>query len=248
MIAEKGVAYHHSGLAPNMRRAVESLLKDGLIDFCVATMGLSIGINFSVRSALIADLERPGELGPVLYSRSETLQMLGRAGRRGRDPVGLSLWPSLETYKKLGADQPRDRVKSQLRRDPTTFLGLVSRGFSLDNLEDFYSKSFLRFQKPQVDLRILSKKSLAAFLKADPAKLPCYSPLSEWVEFKAKGASKCSGCAYRMDCHKHLKKRQSGDLVSLQTHLHAIGCLDAEGGLTNFGHFARFFHKMAVFF
>ena len=64
-------------------------------------MGLSLGINFSVRSTMITDFSRPGEKGPTEYSQSEILQMLGRAGRRGKDDVGWSLWPTLEHYKKM---------------------------------------------------------------------------------------------------------------------------------------------------
>ena len=102
LVEETGIAYHHSGLPPSVRATVESLLKDGIIRICVATSGLSLGINFSVKSTIIADKKRPGDQGMERYSSSDVLQMTGRAGRRGKDLVGYSLWPSLSHYQSMG--------------------------------------------------------------------------------------------------------------------------------------------------
>lgn len=147
MLQTYGVGFHHSGLAPGARLAVEILVKQGLLRFCAATMGLSIGINFSVRSAIISDYERPGSTGFTQYSPSEVLQMLGRAGRRGRDVVGFSLWHSLESYKRLKSGV-REHCESRLRNDPTTFLGLVGQGLDLAAIQKFYDKGFQAFSRP----------------------------------------------------------------------------------------------------
>lgn len=147
MLQTYGVGFHHSGLAPGARMAVEILVKQGLLRFCAATMGLSIGINFAVRSAVISDYERPGSTGFTSYSPSEVLQMLGRAGRRGRDVVGFSLWHSLESYKRLRS-RTREFCESRLRNDPTTFLGLVGQGLNLPAIQKFYEKGFQAFSKP----------------------------------------------------------------------------------------------------
>ena len=130
MIQTYGVGYHHSGLAPAARIAIERLVKDGLLRFCVATMGLSLGINFSVRSSIIADYQRPGENGMTPYAEGEILQMLGRAGRRGKDVIGFSIWPSIEAFVRQGGSK-REPCNSRLRTDPTTLLGLIGRGLNL---------------------------------------------------------------------------------------------------------------------
>lgn len=127
LITKYGIAYHHSGLTPPVRHAIELLVKEGALRFCFATMGLSIGINFSVRSTLISDCSRPGERGITEYGASEILQMTGRAGRRGKDVVGFTLWPSLVYYDRF-ANTQREAGFSNLRKDATTFLGLISRG------------------------------------------------------------------------------------------------------------------------
>ena len=154
-----GVGFHHSGLAPQARIGIETLVKDGLLRFCSATMGLSIGINFSVRSALISDYKRPSESGLTEYDASEVLQMLGRAGRRGRDAVGFSLWPSWQSFAKFGGAS-RDACFSQLRADPTTFLGLVGQGYSMADIERFYGKSFSQYKTPKGALRVLRAERL----------------------------------------------------------------------------------------
>ncbi len=86
------VAYHHSGLSYAQRAGlVEPLAKAGQLRAVVATLGLSAGINFSLRSVLITSgsyhhdhLER--EIAP-----HDLLQMIGRAGRRGLDETGYVL-------------------------------------------------------------------------------------------------------------------------------------------------------------
>lgn len=91
-LLSRRVAYHHSGLSYAQRAGViEPLAKAGQLRAVVATLGLSAGINFSLRSVLITansyrhdHLER--EIAP-----HDLLQMIGRAGRRGLDDVGYVL-------------------------------------------------------------------------------------------------------------------------------------------------------------
>lgn len=86
------VAYHHSGLSYAQRAGViEPLAKAGQLRAVVATLGLSAGINFSLRSVLItASSYRHDELDREIAPH-DLLQMIGRAGRRGLDEVGYVL-------------------------------------------------------------------------------------------------------------------------------------------------------------
>jgi superfamily II DNA/RNA helicase len=101
------VAYHHSGLSYAQRAGViEPLAKAGQLRAVVATLGLSAGINFSLRSVLITassyrhdHLER--EIAP-----HDLLQMIGRAGRRGLDEFGYVL---------ISSSTPRMRRAEPLR-------------------------------------------------------------------------------------------------------------------------------------
>jgi hypothetical protein len=240
MIQGYGVAYHHSGLAAPARMAVEYLVKNGLLRFCTATMGLSLGINFSVRSTVISDYQRPGEAGFTNYAPSEVLQMLGRAGRRGRDAVGFSMWPSPEAFIKFGAAR-RENVNSRLKNDPTTFLGLVGRGYSLRGLEHFYGKSFRRFQDKNVDLSLVTRSRLGKKLNADD--MPCESPAAHFARFWTEDKdSACYTCKYRKNaCHPYLEAKTAGNLTALHLHLHATGALNMNESLSSFGSIARYF-------
>jgi superfamily II RNA helicase len=245
MIQSFGVAYHHSGLQPPVRVAVEGLVKEGLLKYCTATMGLSLGINFSVRSAVISDFDRPGEAGFTAYAPSEVLQMLGRAGRRGKDAVGYSLWPDVMSYRKLGQPK-RERIESRLKNDPATFLGLIGRGYTIKGIEAFYRKSFLRFGDSSVDLSLVTKDILLKKLGVENT--PCSSPMHAIAEWQFKLPSPCDHCNLKSSCHSYLKARMTSDLASLHLHLHRIGALDGEEKLTPFGNIARFFpHNGGLF-
>jgi hypothetical protein len=104
------VAYHHSGLDYRLRAGViEPLAKNGQIRVVVATTGLAAGINFSLRSVLVTDTQyRYGEELRRIRP-DELLQMFGRAGRRGIDPVGYVL---------TGAEKPRLRDARSLTLQP----------------------------------------------------------------------------------------------------------------------------------
>jgi hypothetical protein len=86
------VAFHHSGLG-YMQRAglVEPLAKGGQLRVVVATLGLSAGINFSLRSVLVTGTSFNAGGIPREVSPAELLQMFGRAGRRGLDEQGFVL-------------------------------------------------------------------------------------------------------------------------------------------------------------
>ncbi len=237
MITVYGVVYHHSGLTPPIRLAVEMLVKAGLVRFCFATMGLSLGINFSVRSTLISDASRPGERGVTEYGASEVLQMTGRAGRRGKDVVGFSLWPSLVYYKRFAKTQ-RDDGFSNLRKDSTTFLGLISRGYSIAQIERVYAKSFLKYKMPKVDVTLLTADKLARQVSDH---IPCSSPVHEFTAFRDDRDALCHGCPYRKKCHPILRKLVLGDLSRLHSHLHHIGALNDKDQLSAYGEIARLF-------
>lgn len=86
------VAFHHSGLSYAQRAlVVEPLAKAGQLRVVVATMGLAAGINFSMRSVLIAGTTYMAGPFEKRVSSAELLQMYGRAGRRGLDTHGYAL-------------------------------------------------------------------------------------------------------------------------------------------------------------
>ena len=245
MIQNFGVSFHHSGLAPLARLAIETLVKDGHLQFCVATMGLSLGINFSVKSTVISDAVRPGDSGFTPYQASEILQMTGRAGRRGRDVVGFSCWLNRKYFTKFGGTN-RDPCQSRLKNDPTTFLGLISRGFSLGKIEQFYSKSFQKFKSPRVDVKLIRPDRLEK--KLGVISLPCQSPCHEFSAYHEQKNSLCYDCPEKDRCHDYISDWcLEGNLSRLHEHLHKIGALNAENELSAFGELGRYFPQSGGF-
>lgn len=89
---KRGVAFHHSGLSAFQRsQIVEALAKSGKLSVVVATTGLGAGINFSMRSVIVADREYESMGVSHTLRPDELLQMYGRAGRRGLDSVGYAI-------------------------------------------------------------------------------------------------------------------------------------------------------------
>lgn len=86
------IAFHHSGLSYAARAGViEPLAKAGQLRVVVATMGLAAGINFSLRSVVLAAASYRRDAVEQPLRPDEILQMWGRAGRRGIDEVGYVL-------------------------------------------------------------------------------------------------------------------------------------------------------------
>ncbi|KAF6004020.1 hypothetical protein F1559_000175 [Cyanidiococcus yangmingshanensis] len=113
----EGIAAHHAGMLPLWKALIEQLFQANLIKVVFATETLAAGINMPARSTVVTALsKRAGSEGIVRLTPNEFLQMAGRAGRRGMDPVGYvvvmqSAWePSAQTAFQLlqrGADPLR---------------------------------------------------------------------------------------------------------------------------------------------
>jgi superfamily II RNA helicase len=93
-LAERGIAYHHSGLLPILKEIIEILFSRGLIKLLFATETFAVGLNMPTKTVLFFGLEKYSEDSNCLrpLRTDEYLQMAGRAGRRGLDPVGTVIY------------------------------------------------------------------------------------------------------------------------------------------------------------
>lgn len=244
MIRRHGIAFHHSGLIPPGRVAIESLLKEGLLRVCSGTMGISLGVNFAVRSALISDLSRPSEGGETRYSASEVMQMLGRAGRRGKDTHGFSMWMNLGRYveqKPTG----REPCRSSLKFDPTTVLGILGQKESMAYLSYFYRKSFfMRGRDPQ-QVMIIDHELISATLYKDFKMeiLACEdipSTFKKYHKGQQRSQIPCNRCPARIPCHNVMTQSRQSTLQKIISHLSEIGAIEGQVP-TLMGQLARHF-------
>jgi superfamily II DNA/RNA helicase len=88
------IAYHHAGMPPRVRQAVEQAVRDRQIEFVVATTTLAEGVNFPFSSVIVQSLalkEAPEAGKPSRYAPitpRSFWNIAGRAGRPGFDAEG----------------------------------------------------------------------------------------------------------------------------------------------------------------
>ncbi|CAO1305584.1 unnamed protein product [Diamesa hyperborea] len=116
-----GCAFHHAGLSTEERDLIEMGFKEGLIRILIATSTLSSGVNLPARRVIIRSPMFAGKMMSNLTYR----QMIGRAGRKGKDVLGESILicdkTNFNTGKKL-MTAPLDPIKSCLNADGNAHL------------------------------------------------------------------------------------------------------------------------------
>ena len=88
----KGIAFHHSGLLPLLKEALEILFSKGLIKLMFCTETFAVGINMPTKTVLFLSLSKYDDRGIRLLRTDEYIQMAGRAGRRGKDTFGTVIY------------------------------------------------------------------------------------------------------------------------------------------------------------
>ena len=148
----RGVAMHHAGMLPSAKEAVERLFIDGLVKVVFATETLSLGLNMPARACVVSSFTKFDGTSFHSLTAGELTQLMGRAGRRGIDPVGHGV-----ILKEADVDI-RDiydaaiggemSVDSKFAPTYTMVLGLL-RTRTVERAEELLDKSFGQYQNLQ---------------------------------------------------------------------------------------------------
>ncbi len=153
---EKGVAFHHAGLASKQRELLEDAFREGLLRIICSTPTLAAGLDLPAFRTIIRDTKRFGNRGMVAIPVLEYEQMAGRAGRPGKEAYGEAIIVAKEEkqIKELTKTYLHGTVEdilSKLAVEPvlrTYILSLTATGFiqNKTSLYMFFDKTFYAHQ------------------------------------------------------------------------------------------------------
>ncbi len=148
---KKGVAFHHAGMLPAAKQAVEEAFGQNLIKVLYATETFAVGINYPARAVAFEGMRKyDGKYFRYLNSK-EYFQMAGRAGRRGMDDKGIVVaivdkWQ--DDLKEISRLTKEDKIPiySQFQLSYNTVLNLVDK-HSKREIKQILERSFESFRK-----------------------------------------------------------------------------------------------------
>lgn len=90
-LVEAGVGAHHAGQLPYWKALIEKMMQEGLLEAIFSTSTVAAGVNFPARTVVLLQSDRFNGKDFVPLTSTELHQMIGRAGRRGKDRIGFAL-------------------------------------------------------------------------------------------------------------------------------------------------------------
>lgn len=104
---ERGFAYHHGSLPQNIRELIEEYYNNKILPLLICTTTLAEGVNLPVHTIVLTTLSRYDfrKNRGVTLDATEIKNIIGRAGRAGRQKYGVVILPNArpntEAYKNL---------------------------------------------------------------------------------------------------------------------------------------------------
>lgn len=174
-----GVATHHAGILPGLKRLIETLFERGLCRVVFATETMSLGIHMPARAVALQGLTKRTDRGFRSLSHNELTQIAGRAGRRGIDPEGqcviaLDARDGLEDVLRV-VDGPPEPIESQFKLGYGSAALLLGTGAPPELLRKRIESSFGQYQnlkrirEMEAEVRALED----AFERAKSYEAPC---------------------------------------------------------------------------
>ncbi|KAF8469085.1 DEAD/DEAH box helicase [Kalaharituber pfeilii] len=166
-----GVAYHHAGLTVEERDIIAEAYDKNLIKVICCTPTMAAGVNLPARRVIIIP-----RTGRALLSPAMLRQMIGRAGRKGRDTVGESYLCCPKVDKNAVKDllkAPMPRVKSCLDTEASglqrALLEVIATRLATSSysLDDYVQCTLLYHTSPNKEaIKHMVQSALAALVSS----------------------------------------------------------------------------------
>lgn len=211
-----GVGAHHAGQLLFWRLMLEELMTRSMLRMMIATGTVAAGVDFPARTVIITAHSKRGNDGFATLTSAEFQQMSGRAGRRGKDAIGICLVaPSRFLDARVIHDvchRPPEPLRSAYFAAPSTMLNLLKYR-NVDDLTFTVQRSLASF---------LDRKS-AQGIREDAARDQAQLDMGD-----------VRGAEQRRHHEKRVRRklRQADELVARQEET----LKRAIAGLTNLGH------------
>ena len=145
---------HHAGQLPAWKLLVERMMNKGVLEAIFSTSTVAAGVNFPARTVVLVQSDRfDGRTFRNLTAR-ELHQMIGRAGRRGKDRIGFAVvlpGPYLDPQLLLTLkDATPEPLESRIHINFSMTLNLLL-SHTPDEVHALLERSFAAFQRGRLD-------------------------------------------------------------------------------------------------
>ncbi len=154
------VGAHHAGQLPVWKLLVEKMMEKSLLEAIFSTSTVAAGVNFPARTVVLVQSDRfDGREFRDLTAR-DFHQMVGRAGRRGKDHIGFGVvlpGPHQDPRHLLALkDAPPEPLESRIHINFSMTLNLLL-SHSPKEVQTLLGRSFAGFQRGRLDSRTRGK-------------------------------------------------------------------------------------------
>jgi len=144
------VGSHHGGQLPYWKVLIEQMMNKGLLEAIFSTSTVAAGVNFPARTVVLLQSDRYNGHEFADLTATDLHQMIGRAGRRGKDNIGFVLivpgrYQNPQLIHQL-QDSPPDPIQSQIGINFSMTLNLLLSHVPLE-VRDLLERSFAAYQE-----------------------------------------------------------------------------------------------------